>query len=65
MGDGALTAMKMRTYALMPEAVGVYSQYINNVLLAICNFMDKMNFYPANITPDIKRNTIIVWDKSK
>lgn len=64
-GDGKLTAMKMKTYMLKPEAVSSYSKYLNDVLIAIYNFMDKMNYYPTNITSDIKCNTIIVWDKSK
>ena len=64
-GDGALTGMKMKTYSLMPEAVCSYSQYINDVLISIYNFMDKMNYYPSNETSNIRCNTIIVWDKSK
>ncbi len=64
-GDSALTAMKMKTYTLMPEAVNSYSKYLNDVLVAIYSFMDKMNYYPTNLISDIKCNTIIVWDKSK
>lgn len=63
-GEDSLTGMKMKTYTLKTEAVSTYSQYINDVLLAIYNFMDKMNFYPINETPDIKCKTIIVWNKS-
>lgn len=64
-GDSALTAMKMKTYTLMPEAVSSYSKYLNDVLVAIYSFMDKMNYYPTNLISGIKCNTIIVWDKSK
>uniref|UniRef100_I5AWM6 Uncharacterized protein n=1 Tax=Eubacterium cellulosolvens (strain ATCC 43171 / JCM 9499 / 6) TaxID=633697 RepID=I5AWM6_EUBC6 len=64
-GDSALTAIKMKTYTLMPEAVSSYSKYLNDVLVAIYSFMDKMNYYPTNLISDIKCNTIIVWDKSK
>ena len=64
-GDGALTGMKMKTYSLTPEVVGLYSQYINDVLISVYNFMDKMNYHPTNKIPDIRCNTIIVWDKSE
>lgn len=64
-GDSALTALKTKTYMLTPEAVSSYSKYLNDVLIAIYTFMDKMNYYPTNLIPDIKCNTIIVWDKSK
>lgn len=63
-GDGALTGMKMKTYSVKSDAIDAYSQYIKDVLWAIYDFMDKMNFYPTNTTPDIRSNTIIVWEKS-
>ncbi|CCY54288.1 uncharacterized protein BN781_00810 [Coprococcus sp. CAG:782] len=64
-GDSELTALKTKTYMLTPEAVSSYSKYLNDVLIAIYTFMDKMNYYPTKLIPDIKCNTIIVWDKSK
>ena len=56
--------MKMKTYSVKSDAIDAYSQYIKDVLWAIYDFMDKMNFYPTNTTPDIRSNTIIVWEKS-
>lgn len=63
--EGYLIAMNANTYTLVPEAVSSYSQYLFDVLMAIYSFMDKMNFYPTNVTQDIKCNSIIVWNKNK
>lgn len=61
---GVLTGMKMKTYSINTEAIRIYSEYIGEVLYAIFEFMDKMNFYPTNTTSEIRSNTIIVWEKS-
>ena len=64
-GDGALTGMKMRTYSINSDAISIYSQYIGEVISSIFEFMDKMNYFPTNITPDVRSNTIIVWEKNR
>ena len=62
--DGALTGMKTKTYSINSDALSIYSKYIGEVISSIFEFMDKMNFFPTNTTPDIRSNTIIVWEKN-
>ena len=52
------------TYSINSDAISTYAKYIREVLLAVYEFMDKMNFSPTNTTLDIKSNTIIVWEKN-
>ncbi len=63
-GDSALTGLKTKTYSINSDAISTYAKYIREVLLAVYEFMDKMNFSPTNTTLDIKSNTIIVWEKN-
>ena len=62
-GDSALTLMRMKTYSIIPENANYMSEYIYEVLEAVYDFMDKMNYVPTNNTEDIKCNTIIAWKK--
>ena len=62
---GTVTEMNTKTYMIMPNAINSYGQYLNDVLVTIYSFMDKMNFCPTNKTPYINSDTIIVWNKSK
>mgnify|MGYP004521730223 CR=1 FL=1 len=63
--DGALTGMKMKTYSINSDAISIYSIYIGEVISSIFDFMDRMNFIPTNTIPDIRSNTIIVWEKNR
>ncbi len=63
--DGALTGMKMRTYSLVTEAVDKFAEYIYEVLITVYDFMDKMNFTPANENTEIRCKTIIIWKKGE
>lgn len=65
MRNGTQTGMNMSTYSLKTEAVATFSGSIYDVLIAIYNFMDKMNFAPTNENTEINCNTIIIWKKKK
>lgn len=48
---------------IIPENANYMSEYIYEVLEAVYDFMDKMNYVPTNNIEDIKCNTIIAWEK--
>lgn len=48
-GDSALTLMRMKTYSIIPENANYMSEYIYEVLEAVYDFMDKMNYVPIVI----------------
>ena len=65
MGEGAGTMIKTLIYSIKDNAVNKYSQHVYDVLIAVYNFMDKINFRPINTNDEFKYNTIITWEKSK
>lgn len=63
-GDGILTGMKMLTYSLTNGTAEKFGEYVYEIIVAVYDFMDKMNYTPTNESVDISCNTIIMWEKA-